>query len=902
MSQRITQQQLESYLWGAATLLRGTIDAGDYKQFIFPLLFYKRLCDVFDEETQAALKESGGDKDFAAYPENHRFQIPSEAHWRNVRQAAKNVGKALQSAMRTIETANPDKLHGIFGDAQWTNKDRLSDAMLRDLVEHFSTLELAVANLPEDELGQGYEYLIKKFADDAGHTAAEFYTNRTVVHLMTEMLKPQPSESIYDPTCGSGGMLLSCITHLRRQGLEWRNVRLYGQERNLMTSSIARMNCFLHGIEDFQIVRGDTLSEPKFVQRDRLMRFDVVLANPPYSIKQWDRDAFASDPWGRNLFGTPPQGRADYAFWQHILCSLSPKTGRCAILFPHGVLFRQEEAEMRRKLIETDAVECVLGLGPNLFYNSPMEACVVICRTAKPKARKGRILLINAVNEVTRERAQSFLTDDHIDHIVKAYERFKDEPGFARVVTLDEIRKQGGNLNISLYVAGQDATSERGAVTGRNGIGHSLSAWVQSGCEVRNPLSKILGNSVIPASFTSLLTVSETMPRWLNRREWKRLQFGAFADSINERVEPSDAADEIYVGLNDLDPGSLHIRRWGKGSDVIGTKLRFRRGDIVFGRRRAYQRKLAVAEVNGICSAHAMVVRANTGFVLPEFLPFFMMSDTFMNRAVEISVGSLSPTINWTTLKLEEFDLPPLDQQRRIAETLWGVDEHIVKGRGLEESLRRLHKAQLDSWCSRDGEGRQLGQVIKYASDGPFGSKLKTEHYDATGARVIRLQNIGEGYFNDSDKSFISMAYFQELRRYEVRAGDVIVAGLGDETHPVGRAALIPGTLGPAVNKADCFCIRADEETVLNAYLVYFLNSKRGSEQVLARAQGTTRLRINVGNIKTVIVPVRPIEEQLKLIKGLGLVELSIERVGNWLSNSSATLSGILKSLFQDQT
>jgi type I restriction enzyme M protein len=666
MSGRISQQQLESYLWGAATLLRGTIDAGDYKQFIFPLLFYKRLCDVFDEETQAALKESGGDKDFAAYPENHRFQIPFETHWRNVRQAAKNVGKALQSAMRAIETANPDKLYGIFGDAHWTNKDRLSDAMLRDLVEHFSTLELAVANLPEDELGQGYEYLIKKFADDAGHTAAEFYTNRTVVHLMTGMLKPQPSESIYDPTCGSGGMLLSCITHLRRQGQEWRNVLLYGQERNLMTSSIARMNCFLHGIEDFQIVRGDTLSEPKFVQRDRLMRFDVVLANPPYSIKQWDRDAFASDPWGRNLFGTPPQGRADYAFWQHILCSLATKTGRCAILFPHGVLFRQEEAEMRRKLIETDTVECVLGLGPNLFYNSPMEACVVICCTTKPKARKGQILLINAVNEVTRERAQSFLTDDHIDHIVKAYESFKNEPGFARVVTLDEIRKQGGNLNISLYVAGPDATSERGAVTGRNGIGQSLSAWLQSGCEVRNPLSRILGNSVIPASFTSLPTVSETMPRWHNRGEWKRLQFGAFADSINERVEPSDAADEIYVGLNDLDPGSLHIRRWGKGSDVIGTKLRFRRGDVVFGRRRAYQRKVAMAEVDGICSAHAMVVRANESLVLPEFLPFFMMSDIFMNRAVEISVGSLSPEETRNAVAQRRETRPTLFDDQRV--------------------------------------------------------------------------------------------------------------------------------------------------------------------------------------------------------------------------------------------
>ena len=477
MSKPILQQQLESYLWGAATLLRGTIDAGDYKQFIFPLLFYKRICDVFDEETANALKESGGDKIFAAYRENHRFQVPPDAHWFTVRQTSNNVGQALQSAMRTIETANPEKLYGIFGDAQWTNKDRLSDTMLRDLVEHFSSLELTLADLPEDELGQGYEYLIKKFADDAGHTAAEFYTNRTVVHLMTEILEPQPGESIYDPTCGSGGMLLSSITHLRRQGKEWRNVRLYGQERNLMTSSIARMNCFLHGIEDFQIVRGDTLSEPRFVEGDRLMRFDVVLANPPYSIKQWDRDAFASDPWGRNLYGTPPQGRADYAFWQHILCSLSEKTGRCAILFPHGVLFRQEESEMRRKLIETDIIECVLGLGPNLFYNSPMEACVVICRTTKPKASKGRILFINAVSEVTRERAQSFLTEEHIERVFVAYERFESEPGFTHIATLEEIRSKDFSLSIPLYVV-PSAANDALEVKEKASLAGTLNAWL----------------------------------------------------------------------------------------------------------------------------------------------------------------------------------------------------------------------------------------------------------------------------------------------------------------------------------------------------------------------------------------------------------------------------------------
>ena len=279
-------------------------------------------------------------------------------------------------------------------------------------------------------------------------------------------------------------------------------MRLYGQERNLMTSSIARMNCFLHGIEDFRIERGDTLSEPKFVQGDRLMQFDMALANPPYSIKQWDRAAFAADPWGRNLYGAPPQGRADYAFWQHILQSLAPQSGRCAILFPHGVLFRQEEAEMRRKLIEADLIECVLGLGPNLFYNSPMEACVVICRTAKPKARRGKILFINAVGEVTRERAQSFLTDEHIERIVKAYKQFQDEAGFTRVTSREEIRAKDGNLSIPLYVTGsssvmevRDETATPYTLNGINGsdrLTEALTAWLESSRNIQESLNSIL--------------------------------------------------------------------------------------------------------------------------------------------------------------------------------------------------------------------------------------------------------------------------------------------------------------------------------------------------------------------------------------------------------------------------
>lgn len=449
---RITQSQLESYLWGAATLLRGLIDAGDYKQYIFPLMFYKRLCDVYNEEYEIALEKSGGDLEYAEFAENHRFQIPKGSHWKDVRDQTKDVGKAIQTAMREFERANPDQLFGIFGDAQWTNKERLSDRLLRDLVEHFSTLVLSIENVPQDELGVAYEFLIKKFADDSGHTAAEFYTNRTVVDLMTQLLKVQEGETIYDPTCGSGGMLLQAAIQLKDQGKEYRTLQLFGQERNLMTSSIARMNLFLHGFEEFQIERGNTLADPKFVQGDKLKQFDVVLANPPYSIKQWDRKAWEKDPYGRNFLGTPPQGRADYAFFQHILASLKPKTGRCAILFPHGVLFRDEEKKMREKLIEMDLIDCVLGLGPNLFYNSPMEACIVICRTPKSAERKNKILFINALEEVTRERAQSFLEKSHIQKIVSSYEAYDDIEGFSKVVDAKEMQANAANLSIPLYI------------------------------------------------------------------------------------------------------------------------------------------------------------------------------------------------------------------------------------------------------------------------------------------------------------------------------------------------------------------------------------------------------------------------------------------------------------------
>ncbi|MDR1878487.1 MAG: type I restriction-modification system subunit M [Bacteroidales bacterium] len=451
---------LESYLWGAAVYLRGVIDAGDYKQFIFPLLFFKRICDVYDEEYQIALDDSNGDLDYATFAENHRFQIPNGAHWNDVRNVTVNVGLHLNKAFHEIERVNALQLQHIFGDAEWTNKERLPDNMLCNLIEHFSQKNLNVNSVPNDMLGEAYEYLIRKFADDSGHTAAEFYTNRTVVQLMSLIADPQEKESIYDPTCGSGGLLLNCAMMLKNKGKEYRTLRLYGQEINLITSSIARMNMLLHGFEEFNIERGDTLKNPRFIHLDTIRQFDVVLANPPYSVKSWEQQTFMNDPFGRNIWGTPPQGCADYAFQQHIMKSMNDRSGRCVVLWPHGILFRDAEKNMREAMIKSDCVDTIIGLGANLFYNSPMEACLLICRMNKNTERKGKILFINATDEVKHEKKTSRLENKHIQKIFMAYRNYKNIPGFARVVSIEDILHNNATLSIPLYVSRHQAKQE----------------------------------------------------------------------------------------------------------------------------------------------------------------------------------------------------------------------------------------------------------------------------------------------------------------------------------------------------------------------------------------------------------------------------------------------------------
>ena len=449
---KLTLSQLEQYLSKAAWILKGPVDASDFKVYIFPLLFFKRISDVYDEEFRIALEESGGDEEYASLPEFHRFEIPTGCHWNDVRETSTNIGLAIEKALRGIEQANQEFLYGIFGDAKWSNKNKLSDALLVNLIEHFSQYTLRNENVNPDMLGQAYEYLIKHFADLTNKKAGEFYTPRSVVHLLGLILDPHEGESIYDPACGTGGMLLECVDHLKHNQEDFRTLKLYGQEKNLTSSSIARMNMFLHGIEDFEIVRGDTLRNPAFFEADGLKTFNCVIANPPFSLDDWGSENWANDPFGRNIAGVPPKGNGDMAWVQHMIKSMN-HNGRMTVVLPHGALFRKgAEGKIRQALIEQDLLEAVIGLGANIFYGTQLAACVMVFRHNKTPDKKDKVLFIDASDQIRVGRAQNFLESEHVQTIHTWLNAYTDVENYVKVATIAELKENDFNLNIPLYV------------------------------------------------------------------------------------------------------------------------------------------------------------------------------------------------------------------------------------------------------------------------------------------------------------------------------------------------------------------------------------------------------------------------------------------------------------------
>ena len=882
----ISLEDLKSFLWGAATRLRGQIDAAGYKEYIFPLLFFKRISDVYDEQFEGYVCE-GGIEYANAQAQELVIRIPDGAHWRDVRECTENVGQRLVEAFIAIEQANPGEhadgrviggLEGIFGPKDgWTNKAKMPDHIITSLIEDFSRYNLSLKACPADEMGQAYEYLVGKFADDAGNTAQEFYTNRTVVDLMAEILQPRPGESIYDPTCGSGGMLVKCLDFLRKKGEPWQGVKVFGQEINALTSAIARMNLYLNGVEDFSIAKGDTLETPMFFDGSKIRSFDIVLANPPYSIKQWNRDAFMNDKWGRNMWGAPIQARADYAFIQHIISSMDKGTGRSATLLPHGVLNREEDKEIRKKHVESDTIDAIIGLGRNLFYNSGLESFIFICSNCKPKNRKGKILFIEAEKCTHKSGKQAYLFPEDINRIVEAYRSDEDIPGFSKHVSTEDILLNEGNLNIKSYVKSIDSHE---SLT----LEDSLDKYI----EHQNILSDTLSELCFVDSEMPKLSSPNLMYKESNN--WARVRLSDVAEEYSVRIDnPSLSEYDFYIGSDCIGQYDFRIHKRSDASTITSAQKLFKEGDYLLVRRSLYgsdfRERAPRADFDGVCSADILTIREKKGVIADGFLIYVLYQKSLWDFIVSNSNGGLTRRIKWKQLADYEFDLPPIEEQRILADKLWAAYRLKESYKKLLTATQEMVKSQFIEMFGNpvaNNKGWSTMALKQVAPEEPSRERQ-------TGTVWILNLDMIESHTGkiidkvyDEDTNLLSVAPFDE--------GNVLYSKL----RPYLNKVVIPKGKGYATT--ELVPLRPNQE-YLN--LTFFSHLLRGDAFVTYAntiSSGTKMPRMPLNDLRNFQCILPPMEEQLKFEK----VAEQADKSEFELRKSIEAIDQVIKSLINN--
>ena len=652
-------------------------------------------------------------------------------------------------------------------------------------------------------------------------------------------------------------MLVKCLDFLRQKGQPWQGVKVFGQEINSLTSSIARMNCYLNGVEDFSIANGDTLASPKFFEGSKLRKFDIVLANPPYSIKQWDRDSFINDKFGRNMWGAPIQARADYAFIQHIIASMDPKTGRSATLLPHGVLNREEDKEIRINHVKSDTIDTIIGLGRNLFYNSGLESFIFICSNCKPKNKKGKILFIEAEKYTHKEGKQAYLYEEDVQRIINAYNSEDDIPGFSKHVSVEEVLQNEGNLNIKSYVKAVDTEDDP-----------SLHKTLDNLTNCQHQMS--MEYNLLPFSQDSLPEVDFVSSTYADLSTWKKVKLSDVAEEYSVRIEnPSQSEYDFYIGSDCIGQYDFRIHKRSDASTITSTQKGFKTGDYLLVRRSLYgsdfRERAPRADFDGVCSADILTIREKKDIIADGFLIYVLYQKSLWDFIVSNSNGGLTRRIKWKQLADYEFALPPYDVQVRISEKLWSAYRLKESYKKLLVATDEMVKSQfIEMFGNQDVNGRSWNESI-----------VKDEFTLTMGKTPARNN---PAFWQSGTNKWISISDMARYGRYtedtQESITDIAVAESGIKIVPKGTIIMsFKLSIGrTAVTSEDIYtneaimAFRDVDETKFNmTFLQFLIANKNWLLNAKQAVKGQTLNKESIGNARIIVPPIG-LQEQFAAI------------------------------------